>query len=234
MAMVLILISILMKIFSKSRSKNIFQTLSILFGLVLGIGINILFRSNISGGDLAKLAIGYRELLQSFSKVFVTSELTIQSLKTSGVKGLLFFTLVILVTVVIFFIFSLLSKSVYYQTLLESKVMEKRRKPINYKNGFNRNSVVMAIFLKDWKRSLRIPIFFYQAFMGIIMLLLIGVISYFSMKNIDGFSMEIIRVFVREHIWYARILSGSIIGGYLGLLSVGSGMYRIHRIDMYH
>ena len=85
MAMVLILISILMKIFSKSRSKNIFQTLSILFGLVLGIGINILFRSNISGGDLAKLAIGYRELLQSFSKVFVTSELTIQSLKTSGV-----------------------------------------------------------------------------------------------------------------------------------------------------
>ena len=237
MAMVLILISILMKIFSKSRSKNIFQTLSILFGLVLGIGINILFRSNISGGDLAKLAIGYRELLQSFSKVFVTSELTIQSLKTSGVKGLLFFTLVILVTVVIFFIFSLLSKSVYYQTLLESKVMEKRRKPINYKNGFNRNSVVMAIFLKDWKRSLRIPIFFYQAFMGIIMLLLIGVISYFSMKNIDGFSMEIIRVFVREHIWYARILSGSIIGGYLGLLSVGSGMlfsregknYWIHR-----
>ena len=184
-ALISFLVTIIMKFTKIIKNKEIVQYITVFLTLFLIIGVSGISGEN-SSEELANSLLQTNGFVQSFSKVFPTISLVMNSiLNYSNVNGIINIVILATFSIGIYYIISLIISKLYAKTVISiTTVKNKKTKKIENIEEIKTNGIFLSYLKKEFKLLVRNPIFFMQCVLpSIIFPIIITVPAIIELKN---------------------------------------------------
>lgn len=184
-ALISFLVTIIMKFTKIIKNKEMVQYITVFLSLFLIIGVSRISGEN-SSEELANSLLQTNGAIQSFSKVFPTISLVINSiLNHDNINGIINIVLLTIFSIGIYYIISVVISKLYVKTVISiATVKNKKNKRIENLEKVKTNGIFLTYLKKEFKLLMRNPIFFMQCVLpSIIFPIIITVPVIIELKN---------------------------------------------------
>jgi len=183
---------IIMRFVNVRRNKDLFAILGGIIGICFAVGINVITQRMPKGNEeefVRNLLLGNIELIELIGRKFPPSIWVTKALSQTGISGILYLLLFIIVSAFMFVVLIWLANRIFYKGLLAGQEVSRKRKKLTTSEAerqFSRvTSPVTTIFQREWKILVRTPVYLLNGLSGIIIAPMIIAVMFISQKSGD-------------------------------------------------
>lgn len=187
-----IFILIIMRFVNVRRNKDLFAVLGGFFGIFIAIVINVITQRMPSENEeefLRNLLVGNIELIDLIGSKFPPSLWATRALSQTGVSGVFYLLLFIIVSSLMFVLLMWLSNRIFYKSLLSGQEVSRKNKRLSTSEAERKfskaTSPAVSIFRREWKILLRTPVYMLNGLSGVIIAPVFIAIMFLSQKSDD-------------------------------------------------
>jgi len=179
-----LIIILLMRFVNLRKSKDLMAVIGGLFGIFLSVGINIFIQTYMQNFKpqefFPEFLAGSGSIVDMIASRFPPGIWAVYALSRTGLEGLGYLGLYILLSLALLYLFLALANKVFYKSVLAGQETARKgqraKNDVAIKEKSKVSSPVMAIYMKEWKILLRTPVYVLNglvgAFLGPIILVL--------------------------------------------------------------
>jgi len=159
-----VIVMLIMRFTNLGKNKDTFRMVSAIIAIFLGVGMNVLIRRFALNQELDRMQLGNNSLVALTSNIFPVAKFGALGLINSGrLSGLGYTCLFLVISILGFYLFLILSNLLYYKGVTGVSVSSSRQRKISDKELSRqtvRSSVLKSYILKELRILFRTPSYF--------------------------------------------------------------------------